>query len=423
MRAPNEEIRLALYGPLGEIVRTIAPHSEADEAGLLFTAMAYAANCIGISPHMYVDARSKHGLRINVVLAGDTANGAKGDTKRAIHPVFEDDPWADNCIQGGFASGEALVGSLASQDPDNYEPRRLIVEEEFASVLVRATREGSILSQIMRAAWDGAPLENRKAGGSQVAHSHLIGVYAHITPTEFRRRLNETETANGFGNRFLVVKVQRAQILPRGGNLPQSEWDRLARLRRDAVRDARSIGTMDFTEAGNELWTDLVYYFHAKPRYGLFGAMTARWRPQLLRMAMLYAALDGQSRVDVDHLLAAQCAWEYVEKSTADIFGKATGDPIADRILVAVTESDHGITRDELRSIVGSRNFPTQRIDDAISLLIRSKDVVKVVEETGGRPRTVYRKPPSVNLPSHSSHMSHGSESGWLPELEDQELL
>ena len=44
-----------------------------------------------------------------------------------------------------------------------------------------------------------------------------------------------------------------------------------------------------------QLW-ESVYPDIARDRYGLFGALTSRAAPQIMRLSLIYALLDGSSR-------------------------------------------------------------------------------------------------------------------------------
>lgn len=54
------------------------------------------------------------------------------------------------------------------------------------------------------------------------AHISLIG---HITRDELRRLLTQTESANGFANRFCWLAVKRSKCLPDGGAIHTVNFD------------------------------------------------------------------------------------------------------------------------------------------------------------------------------------------------------
>ena len=76
------------------------------------------------------------------------------------------DRWRDECISSGFGSGEGVVDTLDNQSRN--DERLLVEEREMAGLLVVASREGSILSSVLRNGWDGQPLRNQIKGGKKL---------------------------------------------------------------------------------------------------------------------------------------------------------------------------------------------------------------------------------------------------------------
>ena len=68
----------------------------------------------------------------------------------------------------------------------------------------------------------------------------------------------------------------------------------------------------------------------------MFGMATNRAEAQVVRLSVLYAALDRSPLIRAEHLLAALAVWRYCEQSARWAFGDATGDPTADTILSAL---------------------------------------------------------------------------------------
>ena len=65
-------------------------------------------------------------------------------------------------------------------------------------------------------------------------------IVGHITVTELRRLLTETQSANGFANRFLWVCARRSKLLPEGGRIHEVDLGPLIRDLSEAVKFARS---------------------------------------------------------------------------------------------------------------------------------------------------------------------------------------
>src|SRR5690606_14877967 len=90
-------------------------------------------------------------------------------------------------------------------------------------VLKAAQREGSILSAVLRDAWDRGDLSNMTRHSPLRVKGAHITVVGHITVEELHRQLTETEAANGYANRHLFFWVSRSKRLPNGGRLDDSD--------------------------------------------------------------------------------------------------------------------------------------------------------------------------------------------------------
>jgi hypothetical protein len=215
------------------------------------------------------------------------------------------------------------------------------------------------------------------------AHTSMVG---HITPTELRRYLNATETANGFGNRILWLAVRRSQFLPEGGCVMPTELDRLQRALAVRLEQGRKVQEMVRDESARQLWQEL-YPELNRERTGLVGERLARTAPQVLRLALLYALLAERSAVSAADLQAAVAFWDYCERSVGYLFGDAVGDPLADEVLRVVRANhSHGITRTGLLDYF-QRNLSASKIGAALQVLVTTGAVRQSVDaETGGRP-------------------------------------
>ena len=106
----------------------------------------------------------------------------------------------------------------------------------------------------------------------------------------------------------------------------------------------------------------------------------------MLRLSVVYATLDLSRIVERRHLESALAIWRYCEDSARYIFGTATGDPLADRILDFVREAGSvGISRTELTGKLG-RNQEAGRRDVAVQQLANQHVIIQRTEQTTGRP-------------------------------------
>lgn len=385
----------AFHGLAGEVVETVAPHTEADPVALLADLLVSFGNAVGSGPFVRVGG-AVHRANENVVLVGRTARARKGQSRAEIREVYAgaDPGWSAERVMGGLASGEGLIAAVrdGTGDDDAGVPdkRLLVFEPEFARVLGVASREGSTLSAIVRECWDSGRLRVMTRRDPLVATGAHVSVLAHVTLEELTRKLTETDAANGFANRFLFLLVERARLLPSGGALTADDFGRLGRFGRNALEGARRVGAMSRSAECEELWRHLYGVIAEQDAGGLFAAVTARAEAHVLRLSMLYALLDGSATIETAHLEAAWALACYADESAAFIFGRNLGDPVADRLLEALRAlpEGQGLDGTAQRDLFG-RHVSGARLQDARELLESLGCVENAKDMTGGRPRVV----------------------------------
>jgi hypothetical protein len=396
----------AYYGIAGEIVNTLDPHTESDPAAILFQVLAAFGVLVGRSPYMQVEG-DRHYPNLFGLLVGETSKGRKGTSWGRVRSIFERvHSWPR--VVSGLSSGEGLKWQVRDPrtemvkdkksgvtreevvDEGVTDKRLLVIEPEFAQVLRVVARHGNTLSPTVRTAWDTGALATLTKNDPVTATDAHIAIIGHITIDELRAELTQTDTANGFANRFLFVYVKRSKCLPFGGEdlLESKVADFAQRLEREASA-ARRVGRVPMTQAARDIWVG-VYPRLSEGMPGLFGAATARAEAQVLRLAMLYALLDEKAQIDIPHLLAALAVWEYAEAGARHVFGSSLGDPVADETLRAARSAGQdGMTRTQIRDLF-KRNCSAARIGAALDLLARRNLVRRRTEETGGRPSEVW---------------------------------
>lgn len=396
----------ALHGLAGEFVRLIGPHTESDPVGILSQILLLYGNAIGRNGYFAVEA-DRHYLNLYEVQVGESSKGRKGtgfgQSKRLYHAI--DPEWVDRNIKSGLSSGEGLIWAVRDpimknervskrNEPPRYEPvvvdwgvedkRLVVVEDEFASALKVMAREGNTLSPIIRRAWDLGNLESMTKNSPARATGAHISIIGHVTRPELLRYLTATEAGNGFGNRFLWVRVRRANCLPEGGRSHAIDFGPLIRQLDNAIRFGREPREIRRDDEARELWAG-VYPELSQGKPGLVGSMIARAEAQTMRIACIYALLDCSPVVRREHLHAALALWDYCEASARGIFGDSLGDPVADEILRALRNAPKGMTRTEIRDLFG-RNRRSDDVGRALGQLLEQGLVEFHSEDTGGRP-------------------------------------
>ncbi len=396
----------AYYGVLGDLVQQLAPQTEADPVGVLASAIAACGNVLGTRVWAEVGGK-RHHARLNVLLVGPTAS-RKGTAQAVVTAVHEiaAPVWRFGRVKAGLSSGEGLIAHVRDEtrtqepvrdkqkvithyqevvtDPGVSDKRLLVVEEEFGRTLRVLARDGNTLSPVLRDAWDGNPLSVLTKSPVQATESH-ISVAGHITPTELRELLRTGDMANGLANRFLFFAVRRAQILPRGGALDRPILEHVSKLLSGIYDDAAEHdGIRQYDEAAYRLW-EQVYPELSRDRDGLAGAITSRPEAQVLRLALLYAALDCASTIRVEHLRAALAVWRFCEDTAYCLFGTSTGDPVMDAILAALQVRPR--TQTELSNLF---NRNVANLEDVLELMEERRLIRRETIATGGRPRTIW---------------------------------
>jgi hypothetical protein len=369
------------HGIAGELVRIIEPHTEADKAALLVQFLIGWGSLATRGPYYLAEA-DRHHTNEFAVIVGTTAKGRKGTSWGRILHVLNatDSHWAENCQVTGLGSGEALIDALAGEDR-----RALILEGEFARLLAVVSREASTISANLRNGWDTGMLSiHTRQNKVKVTGAHL-SLIGHITREELLRRLDSTETANGFGNRILWVCAKRSKTLPFGGDEIKC-GDLLIRLQR-ATEHARQMGntSVKFDACAARLW-EQAYGELSEGLPGMLGSMTSRAEAHVVRLSLIYALLDRAKEIGVEHLRAALAVWRYCEASARFIWGDAIGDPTADEILRALKAAGaDGMTRWDIVDHF-SRHKKAGELDRAIGVLAERGLIRSSTRDTGGRP-------------------------------------
>jgi hypothetical protein len=395
----------ALHGPVGDIVRTIEPHTESDPVAILLQTLTYFGNVIGKGPFYQVEG-DRHHTNLFIVLVGESSKARKGTSAGRVTQVIEiaDREWVQLRRLSGLSSGEGLIwavrdpiykvakdGSEECTDPGVNDKRLLADEREFAQALTVMQREGNTLSRVMRDCWDGtsviASLTKNSPGKATGAH---ISVTGHITETELRRLLDRTSMSNGWANRFLFSCVKRSKCLPHGGNLNPGDIQGLGMRLAKAIEYARHVKRVTMNPAASSDW-EHVYGDLSEGLPGLLGAICGRAEAQVIRLATIYALLDGKAVIAPEHIAAGIAVWEYAEASARHIFGDTLGDPVADDILRVLRNAGrHGKTRNELRELF-NRHRSSSEIGSALAMLEAAGKIESKTEKRGAfRPTEIW---------------------------------
>jgi hypothetical protein len=392
----------AFHGLAGAVVRAIEPHSEADSAALLLQFLAAFGNACGRGPYVPIEG-DQHPPQIWVILVGETSKARKGTSWGRVRQLFDlaCPYWAKERVLSGLSSGEGVIHQVRDRvterrknkdgsydeveiDPGIADKRLLVLEPEFGSSLRHMERVGNTLSGTLRCLWDRGDVQALTKNSPSRTTGSLVSILGHVTVEELKRYLTRTELANGLANRFLFACCRRSKKLPFGGGeievqeLADQVGARLTRLGKRT--DQRIYWSDDAKTIWAEIYSDL-----SEGAPGMFGAVTSRAEAQTLRLAAVYALLDGVVYIEPAHLRAALAVWKYCNDSALYLFGTSLGDPVADEIRRALRVATHGLSRWDISNLLG-RHQSADAIGRALELLAKRGLARCEMKATRGRP-------------------------------------
>ena len=203
----------------------VGPHSEADPAAILVQLLIAFGSVIGRTAHYKVEA-SRHYTNLFGVLVGETAKARKGTAWDRVLEIVGglDEDWNR---QGGLSTGEGLIhlvrdavtkakrdkdGALVEQTEDEgvSDKRLLVVEPEFTRTLWAQSRDGNILSQVLREAWDSGNLATATRSSPLRATEAHISIIGHAVRDELVGAMSNNDVVGGTANRILFFVVRRS---------------------------------------------------------------------------------------------------------------------------------------------------------------------------------------------------------------------
>jgi len=379
----------ALFGVAGEIVRKIAPHTEAHPAALLMQLLVGMGNLIGRDPYFQTE-RTKHHTNLFTVIVGDSSRGRKGTSWGHAHYLLEqvDPKWAGTQIIGGLASGEGVIAELRDSSEESHESkdkRLVLLEGEFSQALQVMSRAGNTVSAMLRNAWDTGNLRNLSKGQPLQASNCHISMIGHITKTELRRLLSANDMANGFANRILWVRSERVRLLPDGGDIQSVDFDQELERLRLIAKSSRGIDEIRRAPDARDYWAELYEKLSRDDVAGTLGQVTNRAEAQVVRLSLLFAIMDLSRRVEVKHLKAAEAVWDYSFQSARWVFGENRYSANGKRLLEALQCGP--LTKTQITHEVFQKHLNQE---ESLAILEEIKNEITTQRiDTGGKPITL----------------------------------
>lgn len=413
---------VCLYGLIGDVARAGSDGTETNAHAIAANFMAYLSCAIGRGVYLPI-GNTRHHARLFCLHIGRSGRGRKGDAVSLVLRIDAalraiDDAFAPQVHRGGLSTREGLAALIhdgyrqGRQDVPAIEDKRLwVVESEFANVLHQGRRDGNTLSAALRDCWDGVDLKPATKSNRLYASDPHVCLSGAISPGELTGLMSTRELTNGFANRFLMIWAERSRMLPFPKETPQAVVEHLARRTLEVLTFVRADQHDEREHLRMELspqaqWRYAQLYrgeLHDGIDDGAIGALLERRAPMLLRLAMLMALTDLQTRIDAQHIDAAMAWIRHATASVRFVFVSAAEEAklaqvleLANRVLVFLHERGQA-TRSQISAECFRGKVPKARIDASLEHLLASTPPrirVQWVErptDTPGTPTRVYR--------------------------------
>jgi hypothetical protein len=409
---------LALHGPIGRWVKLTLEHSEAHPAALLTQALTVFGNMIGARDYGFeapgfTAEGAHHTTALYTLIIGESAVAAKGDSlsqvMRFLSPL--DPSWP---YKSGIQTGEAITKVLADDletgevatvrhgdqtdqvlhvRKGGQQDRRLcVIEDEFGRVLHVAKRPGATIKDLYKSMWDSGSAEHITAAEQRKVTDATLSFIGHVTPYELRNDTQDGDFLNGYMNRFLLIHSERTQTLLEAQGLPERK---LASLREPlvwALVFAREDAPYEyeFSREALELLIDIHHKWTQPLSDPIVSAMRSRVRPNIKRMAMIYAVSLEHDEIEVSDLEAAEAVYQYHFDTTEYLFSQFIGNQNAEKLYQALIANSAGLTKTEVYNEVFKRGRHAKaQASEAIDILTsRGIAVLLEIRHPGSRKPT-----------------------------------
>lgn len=400
----------AFIGPLAEATRLFDAY-EANPACIMLGLLTSFGNMVGGRPYN-ADMGKKQRARLYSLIVGATAKARKSSTGDLVEQILEvvDKDYVEQRVMGGFGSGQVLIATLKMLYPEideqkqgdinitlRQDPRLLIREDEGVRIFKTVNSEGSIHSAVLRSAYDGAKIENRTLKRSAEIipkDQHFISILAFMTHEELVSSMANVEMLNGFGNRFLYCWSVRTKLVPRLKPVTNEQIAPIAEILRDRIKKASVLDEIPFaSEEVALLWDSLYAELENDEPAGMLAKMLNRASSHLMRLALIYALADGESRIHERHLRAAKAAWDYCRATAVLVFSKhqnvdPTGNNALDKLVAKVLNevtTNPGLKKNDLKQNTSVVNRTNKHLFDRAIELLLSEGKLEIKYNRTGR--------------------------------------
>jgi len=216
----------------------------------------------------------------------------------------------------------------------------------------------------------------------------LIG---HTTRDELVATLKMVDLNNGMANRILWCAARRTGDMPNADVLDWKDHpaiiEQLKKIFRQRSRNMAEPAFFSRNPDSKNYWDTLYRKLNAEKQNSTIDAVLARDTSHILKIALIFAIADLASSIELQHLKAALAVIEFCRDSARWIFGQATGNKLANNILLALRRSPFGLTRTAIQNDVCYRTTPKSQLDAALAELAKNNLAKMTLEDAKKGPR------------------------------------
>lgn len=400
--------------PLTTYCLALKEKSAADVGAIWFQLNEIFANFLGRNPH-FIWSGKKYFINGSLFIIGPTATGKKGlslsAAKAPFNPMicgeFADDMdfiAYEPLMAGGYQSGQAILTHFSKDKDDigDKDKRLLMVEQESAALIKMGKVENSILSQVMRTAFDGDKLEYRvskiKGKESTVAidnaHVSLIG---HITADELLQVLTVGSDKTGELNRIqFVLSLDSKFVSEAKSNFLYENITELQALRTRLLECRRWAAEkrIKFTEPLYECLDNYTEQLEHDLRSGKEKAINARLALYLRKWIARFAVMDMTDVATVAHYDRAMKVVAYLRAANEYVLGEwldGVDKDLIDKAILTIKESQGGATRASIGKELFGSHWTVDKVEGVLAHARKRLSLSgKIVKEKHDRNKVIY---------------------------------
>jgi hypothetical protein len=428
----------AYYGPLGEFAKRHRNQITLNLAAFYAMLLPAIGSLIGRRAVITV-SRDRHYPNLFSAIVGSTGSG-KGNCWNIVEHLLEKiDPTSPARLRRDAASAQGLIGLVRDastrtegkrtiEDPGVTDKRCLLLFEEMDTLFVAMSRTGSTLAPVWNMAYDGKTLENNTRLNRERATNPHISAVCHITQESFQQAVQHVSKglgcSNGFYNRFITAHAVEERRLSRGGEMPNVDdlveriRDALAALGPDSANEALTITWHPSTHKAWDEFDDALASAH--PFLSGLGGLAARLRPNTMRVAMIFAIMDGDREIMPCHLKAAKSFCLQCIDDSRGFFDRSSTSSakpsLDDRLLTIAATGPCSLT--DFHKRLGKKGYATKELRDSLARLVKGGELLKEDSESDhGRTVTRWRLPDTLCEDPERTESECAAE---LVELDDE---